>query len=118
MQQNLSTSPNKAGRQHEGNRPGQLRPPDVLKLGEIDTPEVGAGEVLVRVDAAGLDQGVWHLVTGLPYLMRLACYGLKQPKSPVLGLDLARVMKLLNATMSSLFGSTSDVSDTSVWRMW
>jgi NADPH:quinone reductase-like Zn-dependent oxidoreductase len=45
--------------------------------------------VLVRVYAAGLDQGVWHLMTGLPYLVRVAGYGLRAPKTPVPGLDVA-----------------------------
>jgi NADPH:quinone reductase-like Zn-dependent oxidoreductase len=45
-------------------------------------------EVLVRVHAAGLDPGVWHLMTGLPYLLRLA-YGLRRPKAPVRGVDVA-----------------------------
>jgi NADPH:quinone reductase-like Zn-dependent oxidoreductase len=45
---------------------------DVLRLTEIDKPVAGEGEVLVRVQAAGVDQGVWHLMTGTPYAMRLA----------------------------------------------
>jgi NADPH:quinone reductase-like Zn-dependent oxidoreductase len=32
----------------------------VLRLAEIDKPVAGEGEVLVRVHAAGVDQGVWH----------------------------------------------------------
>ena len=40
---------------------------DGLELRDIDKPEVGSGEVLVRVQAAGLDRGVWHVMTGLPY---------------------------------------------------
>jgi NADPH:quinone reductase-like Zn-dependent oxidoreductase len=64
-------------------------PPDVLRLGEIDRPAIGDDEVLVRVRAAGLDQGVWHLMAGLPYLVRLAGVGLRAPKNPVPGRDLA-----------------------------
>ena len=44
---------------------------DVLELRDIARPEPGAREVLIRVRAAGVDQGVWHLMTGLPYLVRL-----------------------------------------------
>jgi len=62
---------------------------DVLELREIDRPEVGDDEVLVRVHAAGVDPGVWHLMTGLPYLIRIAGYGFRAPKSPVRGNDLA-----------------------------
>jgi NADPH:quinone reductase-like Zn-dependent oxidoreductase len=63
--------------------------PDVLQLREIDPPVVGEDEVLVRVRAAGVDQGVWHLMAGLPYLMRIAGVGLRAPKNPVRGVDLA-----------------------------
>jgi hypothetical protein len=52
-------------------------PPDVLELGDIDKPEIGDEEVPVRVRAAGVDRGVWHVMTGLPYPIRLAGYGLR-----------------------------------------
>ena len=63
--------------------------PDVLQLREIDKPVVGEDEVLVRVQAAGVDQGVWHSVAGLPYLFRIAGIGVRAPKNPVPGLDVA-----------------------------
>lgn len=63
--------------------------PDVLRLREIERPVVGDDEVLVRVHAAGLDQGVWHIMAGLPYPIRLAGYGLRAPKNPVPGSDAA-----------------------------
>jgi NADPH:quinone reductase-like Zn-dependent oxidoreductase len=63
--------------------------PDVLQLREIDRPVVGDDEVLIRVHAAGIDQGVWHLMAGLPYLVRIAGFGLRAPKNPVRGLDVA-----------------------------
>ena len=61
---------------------------DVWRVAEIDRPEIGADEVLVEVHAAGLDRGTWHMMTGRPYLGRLA-FGLRTPKNPVPGLDLA-----------------------------
>ena len=64
-------------------------PPDVLELREVDRPALGSGDVLVRVHAAGIDQGVWHLMAGLPYVVRLAGYGIRSPKNPVRGLDVA-----------------------------
>lgn len=63
--------------------------PDVLEVADLPTPEPGAGEVRVRVRAAGVDRGVWHLMTGLPYLVRAMGYGLTRPKNPVPGMDLA-----------------------------
>src|SRR5439155_7487892 len=62
---------------------------DVLRLAEIHKPAAGDGEVLVRVQAAGVDQGVWHLMAGMPYVMRLAGFGLRAPKNPFLGYDVA-----------------------------
>jgi hypothetical protein len=38
--------------------------------------------VLVRVRAAGVDQGVWHVMAGLPYPIRIAGYGLRSPEEP------------------------------------
>ncbi|MCO5318551.1 MAG: NAD(P)-dependent alcohol dehydrogenase [Microthrixaceae bacterium] len=62
---------------------------EVLGFERIAVPEPGADQVLVRVDAAGLDQGTWHLVAGLPHVVRLAGFGVRRPKNPVPGLDFA-----------------------------
>ena len=62
--------------------------PDVFRLARISTPDVADNQVLVRVHAAGLDRGTWHLMAGRPYLLRLA-FGFRRPKNPVPGLDLA-----------------------------
>jgi NADPH:quinone reductase-like Zn-dependent oxidoreductase len=67
--------------------------PDILQLRDIDKPEIGDGEVLVRVHAAGVDRGVWHVMTGLPYPIRIAGYGLRAPKNPVIGSDVAGVVE-------------------------
>jgi NADPH:quinone reductase-like Zn-dependent oxidoreductase len=61
---------------------------DVLRVDTIPRPVLGDHDVLVRVAAAGLDRGAWHAMTGLPYLGR-AYFGLRRPKNPVLGTDLA-----------------------------
>lgn len=60
----------------------------VLRLDWVPRPVAKDDEVLVRVRAAGVDRGVWHMMTGLPYLGRLA-FGIRRPKDRVLGLDLA-----------------------------
>jgi NADPH:quinone reductase-like Zn-dependent oxidoreductase len=66
--------------------------PDVLQLRDIDKPEITDDEVLVRVHAAGVGRDVWHIMTGLPYPLRLAGYGLRAPKNPVIGSDVAGVV--------------------------
>jgi NADPH:quinone reductase-like Zn-dependent oxidoreductase len=63
--------------------------PDVLELRDIDQPVIGDNDVLVRVHAAGVDPSVWHLMTGLPYLVRLFGSGLRRPKTRVRGADVA-----------------------------
>ena len=70
---------------------------DALELRDIDRPEIGRDEVLVRVEAAGVDRGVWHVMTGLPYPIRLAGYGLRAPRNPVLGMDLAGTVEEVGA---------------------
>ncbi len=62
--------------------------PDVLEIRDIGRPVPGRGEVLVRVHAAGVDPSVWHLMTGLPYLVR-PFVGVRRPRKPVRGMDLA-----------------------------
>jgi NADPH:quinone reductase-like Zn-dependent oxidoreductase len=61
---------------------------DVLRLEQVARPEPGPGEVLVRVAAAGVDRGVWHLMAGKPYAARLA-FGLRAPKNRVRGSEFA-----------------------------
>jgi NADPH:quinone reductase-like Zn-dependent oxidoreductase len=62
---------------------------EVLRPSEIDLPEIGVNEVLVKVVAAGMDRGTWHLMAGKPYLMRVIGFGFRRPKNPVPGLDVA-----------------------------
>lgn len=58
---------------------------DVLRIEDVARPEAGDGEVLVRVRAAAVTQGDWHLMAGVPYLVRLLGFGLRRPKHPVPG---------------------------------
>jgi NADPH:quinone reductase-like Zn-dependent oxidoreductase len=60
-----------------------------LELRDIDKPVVGDDDLLVRVHAAGVDPGVWHLMTGLPYLVRIMGFGLRKPKVRIRGRDVA-----------------------------
>jgi NADPH:quinone reductase-like Zn-dependent oxidoreductase len=68
---------------------------DVLQLSDIDEPAVDHDGVLLRVYAAGVNPGVWHAMTGQPYLVRLMGLGLRRPKTRVRGTDVAgRVEKV------------------------
>ena len=61
---------------------------DVVEIRTVDRPTISTTQVLVQVEAAGIDRGVWHLMTGEPYAVRLVI-GLSKPKQPVLGLDVS-----------------------------
>lgn len=63
-------------------------PDEVLHLREIAVPVVGDDDVLVRVRATTVHADVWHVITGLPYVLRLMGNGLRKPKL-VPGMDLA-----------------------------
>ena len=75
---------------------------DVMRLEAIDRPKIADDEVLVRVHAAGVDRGVWHLMTGLPYPIRLAGYGLRSPKTAVLGREVAGCLEAVGKDMTTL----------------
>src|SRR6478609_4805546 len=73
---------------------------DVLQLREIERPRPRPDEVIVRVHAAGVDFGVWHLMEGLPYAMRLGT-GLRRPRNPVRGLELAGIVEQVGTKVTA-----------------
>ncbi|GLX09331.1 NAD(P)-dependent alcohol dehydrogenase [Microbispora sp. NBRC 16548] len=75
-------------------------PADVLRLRDVDRPAIGDEEVLVEVRAAAVDPGVWVLMTGRPYLMRLAGFGMRRPKVAVRGRDVAGVVAAVGARVT------------------
>src|SRR3954452_7968622 len=75
-------------------------PEDVLRLGQIDRPVIGDGEVLVRVRAASVDRGTWHVMAGLPYPIRLAGFGVRRPKYANPGRSLAGTVEAVDAGAS------------------
>jgi NADPH:quinone reductase-like Zn-dependent oxidoreductase len=77
-------------------------PEDVLRLEQIARPAVKAGEVLVRVRAASVDRGTWHLMAGIPYLMRIIGFGLRGPKTPVPGLAVAGTVEAVGQDVTGL----------------
>jgi len=77
-------------------------PPDVLRLAEVGMPEVGAGDVLVRVHAAALNPADWHILRGDPLIARLMGVGLTRPKARVAGIDAAGVVEAVGTNVRQL----------------
>lgn len=73
--------------------------PEVLHVTLLERPVPQKNEVLIRVKAAGLDYGQWHLMSGTPYLMRLAT-GLTKPAQRVLGRDVSGVVEAVGAEVT------------------
>jgi NADPH:quinone reductase-like Zn-dependent oxidoreductase len=77
-------------------------PPDALQLTDTELPEVGAGDVLVRVHAAALNPADWHILRGDPLVARLMGVGLTKPKTRVAGIDAAGVVEAAGADVRLL----------------
>ncbi|MET7466432.1 NAD(P)-dependent alcohol dehydrogenase [Nonomuraea sp. NPDC005501] len=75
-------------------------PAEVLRLRDVEQPRIGGDEVLVRVRAAGVDPGVWIVMTGRPPAVRLMGFGLRRPRVPVRGRDLAGVVEAVGARVT------------------
>ena len=75
---------------------------DVLQYTSVTRPAVGANDVLVRVRAAGVHIGDWHMMTGQPYLMRIAGFGLRSPKTRVRGTDMSGTVVAVGADVTNL----------------
>ena len=73
---------------------------DVLEFRDIEDPVPGPEDVLLRVHAAGCGPDVWHLMTGMPYMARLAI-GLREPKLKVLGWDVAGTVEAVGANVTA-----------------
>lgn len=79
----------------------QYGPPEALELAEVPEPLPGAGEVRVRVEAAGVNAGDWHLIRADPFLVRLF-FGLRKPKHPIPGSDAAGRVEALGPGVKAL----------------
>ncbi|MCZ2815877.1 NAD(P)-dependent alcohol dehydrogenase [Modestobacter sp. VKM Ac-2984] len=74
-------------------------PEEVLRVAEVERPAIDADEVLVRVRAASIDRGTWHVMAGLPYPVR-AGFGLRRPRDTNPGRSLAGVVTAVGADVA------------------
>lgn len=87
---------------------------EMLRLAEVEKPTVLDDEVLVRVRAASVHADIWHVVHGFPYVLRLMGSGLKRPKNPIPGTDMAGVVEAVGESVTrfergdEVFGETHE----------
>src|SRR5207237_3367009 len=87
---------------------------EVLELRNIDKPQMGDGNVLVRIRAAAVNPGDWAIMSGLPYIAR-PVYGLRKPKNAVRGQDMAGEVEAVGASVTrfrpgdEVFGCCKDL---------
>ncbi len=74
--------------------------PEVLQLREITKPVPNDDQILIKVRAASLNPLDWHFMEGTPYLMRALGVGLRKPKVPRLGVDLAGVVEAVGKNVT------------------
>jgi NADPH:quinone reductase-like Zn-dependent oxidoreductase len=72
---------------------------DALHPATVAVPDIAENQVLIKVRAAGLDRGTWHMATGLPYPVR-AVSGWRAPKNPIPGLDVAGTVAAVGAAVT------------------
>jgi NADPH:quinone reductase-like Zn-dependent oxidoreductase len=75
----------------------------ILRLLEVPVPAPDDAHVLVRVRAASVDRGTWHVMAGLPYPVRLAGFGVRRPKHPNPGRSFA-------GTVVAVGGAVHDIA--------
>jgi NADPH:quinone reductase-like Zn-dependent oxidoreductase len=80
---------------------GYGAPERVLRLEEIPVPSIGADDVLIRMRATSVNTPDWATVTGVPYILRLGS-GLRRPKRPVRGSDVAGVVEAVGQRVTDL----------------
>ncbi|MEM7119147.1 MAG: NAD(P)-dependent alcohol dehydrogenase [Chloroflexota bacterium] len=87
---------------------------DVLRFKDVAQPPVDKDKVLIRVKAASINKGDWYLLNGRPYLVRLSPGGLRRPRNPILGGDIAGVVTAVGSQVTDfqvgdeLYGDISD----------
>jgi NADPH:quinone reductase-like Zn-dependent oxidoreductase len=77
--------------------------PGVVRIEEVDRPELADDRVLVRVRASSINKADLHQLTGWPRLLRpVTRNGILRPKSPLLGSDVAGVVEAVGKDVTGL----------------
>jgi NADPH:quinone reductase-like Zn-dependent oxidoreductase len=92
--------------------------PDVLELREVDPPVAGDDEMLVRVHAASVHADVWHVMRGVPYVLRVMGAGLRAPKNLVPGTDLSGVVESIGINVTRFRPGDEVFGQSLVANLW
>jgi NADPH:quinone reductase-like Zn-dependent oxidoreductase len=76
-------------------------PPDVVEIGDLDTPTLKDDEVLIKVHAASVNPLDWKTMKGGSYALRLLL-GQHKPKIKFLGVDVAGRVEAVGKNISEL----------------
>ena len=60
---------------------------------DVERPKAGDNHVVVRVCAAAMHPDIWHVVRGIPYVLRLMGGGFLKPKTSIPGIDVAGIVE-------------------------
>jgi NADPH:quinone reductase-like Zn-dependent oxidoreductase len=91
---------------------------DVLRYTDVEPPIPGDGEVLVRVRATSVHADVWHVMTGLPYVLRIMGSGLRRPKKLIPGTDLAGVVTAVGKDVTRFRVGDEVFGETTLGMQW
>jgi NADPH:quinone reductase-like Zn-dependent oxidoreductase len=97
---------------------GRYGSPHDLRVADVDVPAIAADQVLVRVRAASVHPDVWHVVTGYPYALRAMGAGLRRPRNPVPGTDMAGVVEAVGADVTTLAPGDEVFGETLTRTQW
>ena len=76
--------------------------PDVLQIRDIKKPVPNDDQILIKVRAASVNPLDWHFMEGTPYIMRAMGVGLRKPKNPRLGVDMAGEVEAVGKNVTEL----------------
>ncbi len=89
-------------------------PPDVLQLKEVEKPSPKEDEVLIKINAAAINQGDYYSLTGKPFMVHLTD-GLFKPKDKILGMDVAGRIEAVGRNVKQ-FQSSDEVFGDISWH--
>ena len=93
-------------------------PPEVLQLGEIPEPVAADDQLLVRVRATSIHADVWHMMRGVPYVLRFMGAGVRRPKDVVPGTDLSGVVERVGKDVTRFRPGDEVFGQTLVANLW